>query len=132
MRSHAAIAKITDQIEAKRRERRAAEEEQAFLASDRFGAALAAHVGATRTLEGGGPPFARHADDADGMAAAAEAVRLGQVRPRPASRAEAAELIEDDLAELEAGRGRARRWSGRSTRTASRTSARSRRATCRR
>ena len=59
-RSHAAIARITDEIEAKRRERRAASEERAFLASDRFGAALAAHAGAAQSLEGGGQPFVWH------------------------------------------------------------------------
>jgi hypothetical protein len=103
-RSHAAIAKITDQIEAKRRERRAAAEEGAFLGSGRFDAALAAHVAASRTLDGGGQPFAWRAETAEAMAAAALGVLLGQTRPRPASRAEAAAIIEHDLAELEAVR----------------------------
>ena len=107
VKSHAVIASIKDQIEAKRRKARAASQEEGFLASGQFDDALARHVAAARALESGAPPFAKHAGYVEGVVNAALHVRLGFLSSRPASRAEAAEVIENDLAELEGLQSRA-------------------------
>ena len=102
-RSHGVLADIEREIAAKRRELRAADEERAFLASDRFDSALRAHAALANAMMTGGTHYAPRPGMVDD-AVIAQQIAWGNWQPRPASRGDALEAIDHDLAELEAER----------------------------
>ena len=106
VRSHAAIAKITGEIEAKRREMRAAEQEREFVGSERFTAALRPIRG-DASLEGGGQGYARRARTAEEQASVSMRPQTRPYAPAPEVQSGGGGADRGDLAELEAVRSRA-------------------------
>ena len=103
-KSHAVLAGLEAEFEAKRREMRGADEERAFLASGRASHALAEHDRIATRMEFGGPRTAWHPETPEDAERIALGIRTGFLQPRPASRAEAVGHVDDALGELEAER----------------------------
>ena len=95
------LADIEREIEAKRRELRAADEERAFVASDQFDLALRAHAALANAMMTGGTHYAPRPGVVDD-AAIAQQIAWGNRQPRPSLRADALEAIDHNLAELDA------------------------------
>ena len=76
---------IEREIAAKRRELRAADEERAFPASDRFDSALSARTALASAMMTGGAPYAPRPGMVDD-AVIAQQIARGNWQPRPASR----------------------------------------------
>jgi len=100
-RFHSAMAKLNAEFEAAERQLHAAEEEAAHLASKRMNEALERFGKLAHRMELPFGSFAPAASSPEDKAAIEMALMLGQAQPRPASRAQAVQMIDKALAQLE-------------------------------
>jgi hypothetical protein len=102
-RSHGVLGGIEREIAAKRRELRAADEERAFPGFDRFDSALSARTALANAMMTGAAPHAPCHSMVD-EAVTAQQIARSKWEPCPASRADALDAADRDLAELKAER----------------------------
>jgi integrase len=99
--SHAVLAGLESRFAEARRLQDTRKNEEAFLASEAFDAALRAHGAVTIGMETGGLPFAPAWATPAEAEVVARNLAAGFARPRPANRAEAIRHIDHDLSALE-------------------------------
>lgn len=103
-----ALADIEWVVPDERRQGKAIRGDEAFLASDRFEAALRDCAGATQGMETGGQPFAPTWATVGTRKDVALARLTGHVRPRPTARADALKHIGHGASELDGEHAQAR------------------------